>query len=370
MTLSLVCQATKAQLIVIIDDGCAVSGRYDDDGGLMVEQVALDTVLANHTPKLPWLAEFLRLYMRSRLRGQTRATFFLARHIKSLQAVPIAFRDRAPVFVDLRLEGSHEWLEGSPWLSAPIEKNEQRVLSQITRPGDVVFDIGANIGLHTALFSRLVGRSGLVCSFEPNPQLANCLQQTVGGLVNARFYQVALSDEDSEVVLYVPVDHTMASLVDWTPEILHRRTLQVPCRQTTLDDLRRRDDLGQPDVVKCDVEGAELRVFRGAYRTLNRVDAPLILFEANVHNARHFNASVVAAKNYLASLPLPQFEFFEVSAAGGLQPAHRTEFEHANILAVPESRKHRLSDVHAANASAGDLRTGMVHRVTTSAPAM
>ena len=45
---------------------------------------------------------------------------------------------------------------------------------------------------------------------------------------------------------------------------------------------------------------------------LNRVDAPLILFEANVHNARGFNLPVVAAKSYLQSLALPKFDFFEV----------------------------------------------------------
>lgn len=291
---------------------------------------------------VPWLARLLRAYMQTGLRGHTRTTFWMARRLRSLQAVPIVFRDREPVFVDLRLEGTHEWLAGSPWSTSPIETAEQRLLSRVTRPGDIVFDIGANIGLHTGLLSRLVGPTGRVYAFEPNPLLAFCLERTIAGLSNARLYGVALSNNDADAVLYVPVDHTMASLADWTRGRSQSGSQQVHCPQTTVDALVARDRLPAPDVVKCDVEGAELGVFTGAYHTLNRVDAPLILFEANVHNARGFNLPVVAAKNYLQSLPLPKFDFFEVRDGGALRPAARTEFEHANILAVPESRRARI----------------------------
>ena len=188
--------------------------------------------------------------------------------------------------------------------------------------------------------------------------------------MNARLYQVALSDEESAAVLYVPADHTMASLADWTSARSQRSTLQVECPQITLDSLARRDGLDQPDVVKCDVEGAELRVFKGAYCMLNRVDAPVILFEANVHNARGFNVSVVAAKNYLASLPLPRFEFFEISASGELHPTHKTEFEHANILAVPEARKERIADTRFCARVGAQPGMGAAPRLTDSAAAM
>jgi FkbM family methyltransferase len=293
---------------------------------------------------VPWLARLLRVYMRTGWRGHTRTAFWLARHLRSLQAVPIVFRDREPVFVDLRFEGTHEWLAGSPWSTSPLETGEQRLLSRVTRSGDVVFDIGANIGLHTALLSRLVGPAGRVYAFEPNPLLASGLERTVAGLSNARLYGLALSDEEADAVLYIPADHTMASLADWTRGRSPSGSQQVHCPQTTLDALVARDRLPAPDVVKCDVEGAELSVFKGAYHTVNRVDAPLILFEANVHNARGFNLPVVAAKNYLQSLPLPNFDFFEVHDGGALRPAERTEFEHANILAVPESRRARVID--------------------------
>ena len=304
---------------------------------------------------VPWLARLLRAYMRTGLRGHTRTAFWMARHFRSLQAVPIVFQDREPVYVDLRFEGTHEWLAGSPWPTSPLETSEQRLLSRVTRSGDVVFDIGANVGLHTGLLSRLVGPTGRVYAFEPNPLLAQCLERTVAGLSNARLYGVALSDTEADAMLYIPADHTMASLADWTRGRSETSTQQVHCPQAALDAVIARDGLPVPDVVKCDVEGAELRVFKGAHHTLNRADAPLILFEANVHNARGFNLSVVAAKSYLQSLALPNFDFFEVCDGGTLRPAERSEFEHANILAVPESRRARIIDLDREHGTAAEL---------------
>lgn len=309
-------------------------------------------------PQLSPVAKLLRLYMQTGLRGRTRATFLLARRLRSLQAVPIAFRDRTPVFVDLRLEGSHEWLEGSPWTASPLEVDEQGVLARITRPGDVVFDIGANIGLHAALLSRLIGPAGRLYAFEPNPQLTHCLRQTLASTGNARLYPLALSDTDAETVLYIPSDHSLASLADWTSARSPEPTPRVGCVQTTLDTLVQKDGLPYPDIIKCDVEGAELRVFHGASRTLNRADAPIVLFEANLHNARGFDVSVSAAKTYLTSLAIPSFRFFEVGRAGSLGPALRADWEHVNLLAVPASKTERIADgADRAALSAADTGT-------------
>src|SRR5687767_6759239 len=135
-------------------------------------------------------ARLLRAYMRSQLRGHTRVTLLLAERLRSLHCVPISFRDRPPVFVDLRNASAHVWLQGTPWESSPVERDEQRVMAGLVRPGDVVFDIGTNIGLHTALLSRLTGPTGRVYAFEPNPQLTECLGRTVATLQNGKLYSV------------------------------------------------------------------------------------------------------------------------------------------------------------------------------------
>lgn len=210
----------------------------------------------------------------------------LARHLKSLQAVPIQIADWPPVYADLRLMNSHYWFLGTPFENSPIEIDEQMVMRRFVSEGDVVFDIGANLGVHTALLSQLAGAGGRVFAFEPNPELLSTLALTIDGMPNASLCRYALSDEDGEATFFVPGDHAMASLSDWTAtepmaELRKRLALgkarAIPVQQRRIDDLVEKGILPLPDFIKCDVEGAELKVFRGAKETLDRINAPVIL---------------------------------------------------------------------------------------------
>ncbi len=138
----------------------------------------------------------------------------------------------------------------------------------------------------------------------------------------------------------------MGSLADWTSgrdDVGQTHTIN--CEVRRIDDLVDSGAIPQPDLIKCDVEGAELMVFQGACKALTRVDAPIIMFEANVYNARGFGLTVEDAKDYLASLTLPRFNFFEIQEGGGLMQIERHHPDHSNILAVPRSKLDRLSDL-------------------------
>ncbi len=226
------------------------------------------------------------------------------------------------------------------------ERSEQHVMRQLVKEGDVVFDIGANIGLHTVLLSKLVGSEGRLCVFEPNRELLAQLSLTVEGLDNATLYPSALSNKSEVATLFVPDDAAMGSLANWTSgrdDVGETRTIN--CEVRRIDDLIDSGTIPQPDFIKCDVEGAELMVFQGGYKAIDRVDAPIIMFEANVHNARGFGLTVEDAKNYLASLPLPSFDFFEIQEDGSLVRVERVNPIHSNILAVPRANSDRLSDL-------------------------
>src|SRR5438477_3528834 len=106
--------------------------------------------------ELSLLARIRRVYNRSRLRGQTRVTRLLARHLESLQAVPIRIADWPPIYMDLRSSNAHFWLAGTPFKSSPREVDEQTVMRRFVRSGEVAFDVGANVGLHTLLLAELV----------------------------------------------------------------------------------------------------------------------------------------------------------------------------------------------------------------------
>lgn len=292
-----------------------------------------------HRTKLPLFAKLIRAHLRTNLRGQTRLTKLLTNRLEYLKSVPIAFNDRAPIYMDLRSEAAQVWLRDSPFKSSPQEPGEQSLMRRFVKEGDNVFDIGANLGLHTALLSRLAGASGHVYSFEPNTQLRENLNRTIAVMKNTTLFPYALSDVNEDSILFVPVAHdSMASLEDWTKGTAGEIS-RVPCEQRRLDDLVREGVLPLPSFVKCDVEGAELKVFRGGESALDREDAPVILFEINESAARGFKETAYAARDFLAGLRQARFQFFYVQDDGTLRrSATSGELGYWNVLAVPQFR--------------------------------
>lgn len=259
----------------------------------------------------------------------------LAGKIDALQRVPIQIADWPAVCMNLREWNAQHWLKGSPWDSSPREVVEQSIFRRFVGAGDVVYDVGANIGLHTALLSRLVGPTGHVYAFEPNPGVLPGLQATIAAIDNVTLFPVALSQSVGEVTLFVPdEDHSCASFANWTDD-RNFRVEPVRCEQVPLDLLRQAEQMPQPTFIKCDVEGAELEVFQGAAATLDRVEAPWILFEANIHTARGFNRDLSAAKDFLEGLSKPHYCFFEVDAQGNIARILSLSTNHSNVLAVP-----------------------------------
>ncbi|MGI8917999.1 MAG: FkbM family methyltransferase [Pyrinomonadaceae bacterium] len=299
------------------------------------------------------IRKILLAYQHTHLRGQTLLTLFLARSFRSLSEVSINIADWPPIYMNMRYLNAHSWFLGTPFATSPYEVNEQFVMRGFVKPGSVAFDIGANMGVHTMLLSSLVGTEGLVVAFEPNVELLPTLRRTIAGVSNTKLYEVALSDRAAKSTLFVPDDHSMASLADWTTDrpagLLSRvlgfgQTHTLTCQQITMDDLMKQENLPQPDFIKCDVEGAELIVFRGAHNVLNRHDAPVILFEAGVESTRGFNLKLTEAADYLAGLHEPAYQFFEVFEEGTLRPVQTEDFkpQNQNIVAVPQSKQHLI----------------------------
>jgi len=262
-----------------------------------------------------------------------------------LRYVPIQIADWPSIYMDARHANTFDWLTRSPLPECPHERDEQIVIRRVVRAGDVAFDIGANIGFHTALLSHRVGGRGRVVAFEPNPSILPALRKTVAAMPNAMLLSVALSDREGESILFMAEELTeVASLANWTRGA-YGRISQIVCHLRRLDDLVRSEGVPPPHFVKCDVEGAELRVFRGGAGTFDRVDAPIVLFESNVYTSRGFGVGMWDAKEFLANLPRPAYTFFEVRGGGALSADGAFNSVHSNILAVPKARLGDFADV-------------------------
>jgi FkbM family methyltransferase len=276
------------------------------------------------------VAAFLSLLLRRHVRGSTRLTLLFARRLRGLQAFPVAV-EGARLFLDLREPSSHAILIGQ--LPEPEERHLVRTLIE---PGQVGLDIGAHWGLFTVLLSEQVCKNGHVWAFEPSPVVLPALSRTVERLGNTTLLPIALSDASGTASLFVPADASMASLGNWTRSVeapRNRYEVSLDC----LDRLVATGEVRRPDFIKCDIEGAEALVFRGATSVLDQRLAPMVLFEVNPAASAGLALDAHAAIDVLETLASPHYRFYVIGAAG----PHRLKGRPSclmNLLGVPEAR--------------------------------
>ena len=174
---------------------------------------------------------------------------------------------------------------------------ELEIIGSHLRPGDIACDIGANKGSFVYWLSRWVGQ-GRVVAFEPQPDLAGRLADVCRsiGLDNVTVEAKAVYSHSGEHELFLPAGHQPgASLQRAAVEAESFTTLSVPL--VSLDEYFDADE--RIALLKIDVEGAELGVFKGAERIL-RQHAPLLVFECE---NRHLSpGNVWDVFSYLAAL--------------------------------------------------------------------
>ena len=135
------------------------------------------------------------------------------------------------------------------------------------KSGDVVFDVGSHIGIFTLKASRLVGASGAVYAFEPEPENFMLLKRNVAlnKASNVKIFEKAVSSRNGTLQLYIHPTNTGMSSVQYATG----RTDQIPVSSVTLDHIMQKHDIQELNLLKLDVEGHEIEVLRGANRLLN-----------------------------------------------------------------------------------------------------
>jgi FkbM family methyltransferase len=139
----------------------------------------------------------------------------------------------------------------------------------------VLYDIGANIGFFTLIAARMVGAQGHVFAFEPQPRARQMLERNIA---HNRFknvsvipYAVGASTGRAYLAVNSRLGHATAHFADEGH----------PVDVVAIDDVV--GGLRPPDVVKIDVEGAEVEVLRGLHETIERY-APVIICELHGAN--------------------------------------------------------------------------------------
>ncbi|MCJ7736713.1 MAG: FkbM family methyltransferase [Anaerolineae bacterium] len=154
-------------------------------------------------------------------------------------------------------------------------------LAGLLQPGDTFVDVGVNKGDFTLHAAKIVGDSGHVLSFEPEPTNCKWIEESIclNKYANTQLFPVALSDSDGEGTLYLGKRSGWHTLVP-NQESRNCGTIRVNTR--TLDKVLAEIGFAPAiDVIKIDVEGAEMNVLRGAKGVLS--ENPDIILLIDIH---------------------------------------------------------------------------------------
>jgi len=157
-------------------------------------------------------------------------------------------------------------------------------LAEQLKPGHVFFDVGAHHGWVSMWTLPLVGKEGMVYSFEPSPANLSILEwhRTSNDFSQWAIVPKAVSDVDAEEEEFFLIDtgdspmNSLTTGVPGTPLMSERDIRKIFIQTITLDTFCSEVSL-RPNLVKIDVEGAELLVLRGAARLLGESHPTIIL---------------------------------------------------------------------------------------------
>lgn len=162
-----------------------------------------------------------------------------------------------------------------------IERYEPEVrfaLQDYLRPGSTFIDCGANIGCWSVMASGLVGKEGRVISIEANPVTLQLLQKNLDANGLPKAVHGALTSTSGDLQLYVPKSgFDIFSTIRPGGIVEDDDSVSITVAGMTLDSVVESSHLDRVDLIKIDVEGAEMDVLRSAIQTLKKFRPTVVL---------------------------------------------------------------------------------------------
>jgi len=151
------------------------------------------------------------------------------------------------------------------------EPQATKVFMEIIKQRNIVLDIGASIGYYTLIAARIVGEQGKVYAIEPSPKNIEILRKNVEANSFEKIveiHQKAISNQSGKIKLFISdkanLHTTFKSKLVRQKQVNFITSLEVP--SITVDEFL--NDKTPPDLIKMDIEGAEVEVIKGMKKTL------------------------------------------------------------------------------------------------------
>lgn len=180
------------------------------------------------------------------------------------------------------------------WLGT-YEMDLQQAIQDWVEPGNVVYDLGANIGYVSLLLARAAGPSGRVFAFEPLPANQDRLQRNLALNPELKIELIAkaAADKEGTIPFALHASDDMGKLQGAFGEASGDRTIEV--QTISLDTFAEQQPA--PQLVKIDIEGAELLALRGMAGLL-RTARPILFIELHGYEAGRACWELLRAANY------------------------------------------------------------------------
>ncbi len=217
----------------------------------------------------------------------------------------------------------------------PHERGLLKLLKAFLQTDDTFYDIGANIGYFSYLFSEQEHGLRQVVAFEPNPALAHGILNNARDRSNLHVLPIGLGAKTETAELYH--DQGASDVANFRSG---RSGSKTRVAVKTLDELIGQGCIPKPDVIKMDVEGYEYKVLQGY--TMRDIHRPAIFAEW----VEEFTTSLGSGFDDLKALLGPRWEIFRVENDGTLrnERIHAANTTNDILLVHRDSKYHPLAE--------------------------
>ena len=195
------------------------------------------------------------------------------------------------------------------------EPDSVLTLTSILKKGDTFLDIGASFGQYALLASKIVGDTGRVVAFEPDPVSFSWLADNVrrNRLTNVVIEPIALGEQNGTLDLYIGSPQNLGTTSFRQQYNFSGRRVRVPV--CSLDEYCEAHGVTCVNAIKLDVEGAELLVLRGASNVLAM--RPTFIVEFEESNQQRFGFSCAQLERLLAACG---YQLYGIGSHGAIAP--------------------------------------------------
>lgn len=162
-------------------------------------------------------------------------------------------------------------------------------LKNLIKPGDVIIDIGANLGYLTVLFAKLTGKNGHVHAVEPVEPVRKILYKNTKGLTNVSIYPVALGNENKTIQLGNNTRIKQGYIGSGSHFVVDQTKINANTDIVSEAEMKKGSELfsqlNKIDFIKCDIEGFETVVLPEMEKLILTFK-PLLLVETGGENRK------------------------------------------------------------------------------------